>query len=162
MLGSICFYSNVERDEEYVKLHVSLNSLSGPLCLLLCRLLLGSEPSATASGSEKTATMPLGSSSSLNSEDGSSVPYSPTRVSPGVKVTCLFLFLSYLSSLGILAKQKWTLMQLVEHNHHNNTSATIGFIRSIFLNCYILPFFDNHFWGFYEQPEQGYFGKLSS
>ncbi|KAL7988358.1 hypothetical protein Chor_007277 [Crotalus horridus] len=48
-------------------------------------LLLGSEPSATPSGSEKTGTMPLSSSSSLNSEDGSSVPCSPTRVSPGVK-----------------------------------------------------------------------------
>ncbi|XP_039192426.1 ral guanine nucleotide dissociation stimulator-like 3 isoform X3 [Crotalus tigris] len=50
-------------------------------------LLLGSEPSAAPSGSEKTGTMPLSSSSSLNSEDGSSVPCSPTRVSPGVKIT---------------------------------------------------------------------------
>ncbi|XP_026535383.1 ral guanine nucleotide dissociation stimulator-like 3 isoform X2 [Notechis scutatus] len=47
-------------------------------------LLLSSEP-ASPSGSEKTGTMPLGSSSSLNSEDGSSVPSSPTWVSPGVK-----------------------------------------------------------------------------
>ncbi|XP_034290428.1 ral guanine nucleotide dissociation stimulator-like 3 [Pantherophis guttatus] len=48
-------------------------------------LRLSSEPSATPSGSEKTGTMPLGSSNSLNSEDGSSVPCSPTWVSPGVK-----------------------------------------------------------------------------
>ncbi|XP_013907451.1 PREDICTED: ral guanine nucleotide dissociation stimulator-like 3 [Thamnophis sirtalis] len=48
-------------------------------------LRLSSEPSATPSGPEKTGMMPLGSSSSLNSEDGSSVPCSPTGVSPGLK-----------------------------------------------------------------------------
>ncbi|XP_058027232.1 ral guanine nucleotide dissociation stimulator-like 3 isoform X2 [Ahaetulla prasina] len=48
-------------------------------------LLLSSETSATPSGSEKTGTMPLGSYSSLSSEDGSSVPCSPTWVSPDIK-----------------------------------------------------------------------------
>ncbi|KAM6469205.1 ral guanine nucleotide dissociation stimulator-like 3 isoform 2-T2 [Liasis olivaceus] len=48
-------------------------------------LLLGSEPSATPSGPEKAGTVQLGSSSSLNSEDGSSTPCSPTRGSPGIK-----------------------------------------------------------------------------
>ncbi|XP_061485710.1 ral guanine nucleotide dissociation stimulator-like 3 isoform X2 [Rhineura floridana] len=48
-------------------------------------LLLGSEASATHPGLDKSGISPLGSCSSLNSEDGSSTPCSPTRGLPTIK-----------------------------------------------------------------------------
>ncbi|KAJ7317016.1 hypothetical protein JRQ81_003178, partial [Phrynocephalus forsythii] len=48
-------------------------------------LLLGSDSSAAASGPDKSGVSPLGSCNSLNSEDGSSAPCSPTWGSSTVK-----------------------------------------------------------------------------
>ncbi|KAG8147448.1 hypothetical protein E2320_000152, partial [Naja naja] len=116
------------------KLHRSLTKCFKVIPVTGKRLLLSSEPPATPSGSEKTGTMPLGSSSSLNSEGGSSVPSSPTWVSPGVKDPPVTLWktcpLHEQPVLPSISKQGETESRIVRV-HMNNICGNGNLYRSI-------------------------------